>query len=302
MEEITIKVPYGQLAAKWWGPRNVRPIVAIHGWQDNAGSFDTLIPLLPTHLSYLAIDMPGHGISSRLPNGMIYSASEDVYILNMVFKQFGWSKVSLIGHSNGSITCFIYAATFPNRVDMVIGLDHLKPRVLNPRYLNHLLPMLDDMLVADIRNQEESEPPAYAYEELVDKLNSQTLLSVSRQTAPLLLKRGIRPSKLHADKYFFTRDNRLKMYHFAFYSQEICLQMARNIVCPYLFIKALQATHMEPKAYLEETLEVMRTNPLFEMHNADGGHHVHLTDPAKVSTQVSNFCNKVRPDLVKPKL
>lgn len=31
----------------------------LHGWMDNAGTFDTLIPLLPKELSYLSIDLPG---------------------------------------------------------------------------------------------------------------------------------------------------------------------------------------------------------------------------------------------------
>ena len=33
-------------AAKVWGPENGTPIIAIHGQMDNAGSFDTLAPLL----------------------------------------------------------------------------------------------------------------------------------------------------------------------------------------------------------------------------------------------------------------
>lgn len=50
----------GSIAAKWWGSKTKRPIILAHGWQDNAGSFDTLIPLLPSEFSYLAIDFPGH--------------------------------------------------------------------------------------------------------------------------------------------------------------------------------------------------------------------------------------------------
>lgn len=52
---------------KWWGPRDKQPIIAIHGWQDNAGTFDPLIELLPTNLSILCIDLPGHGRSSHIP-------------------------------------------------------------------------------------------------------------------------------------------------------------------------------------------------------------------------------------------
>lgn len=52
---------------KWWGPRDKQPIIAIHGWQDNAGTFDPLIELLPKDLSILCIDLPGHGLSSHIP-------------------------------------------------------------------------------------------------------------------------------------------------------------------------------------------------------------------------------------------
>lgn len=71
--EIQIEVPWGHIAGKWYGPENVRPIVMLHGWQDNVGTFDTLIPLLPPKLSYLSIDFAGHGLSSRLPHGMRYT-------------------------------------------------------------------------------------------------------------------------------------------------------------------------------------------------------------------------------------
>lgn len=273
----------------------MRPIVCIHGWQDNAGTFDTLIPMLPAHHSYLAIDMPGHGWSSRLPDGLLYTSTEDLYTLNAVFRHFGWDKVSLMGHSNGSITCVIFAATFSERVDMVIALDSIKPRVLEPRLRRYLLRGLDDVLVADLRNQDaSSEPPIYTMKQLVDRMNAQTFLSVTRETAPCLLQRGVQPSRNDPDKYFFTRDNRLKMYHFAMYSQQLCLEMAALIDCPFLFVKALHSPHFEPVQYYDEALAVMQKNAAFEMHYADGGHHVHLTDPHLIAEPIGRFCDRVR--------
>lgn len=50
-------------SGKWWGPRTKQPILALHGWQDNAGTFDTLAPLLPHHIPLFCIDLPGHGAS-----------------------------------------------------------------------------------------------------------------------------------------------------------------------------------------------------------------------------------------------
>lgn len=32
-KEISIKVPWGQIAGKWWHPYDLRPILSLHGWQ-----------------------------------------------------------------------------------------------------------------------------------------------------------------------------------------------------------------------------------------------------------------------------
>lgn len=41
---------------KIWGPPDGHPVLALHGWLDNAGTFDTLIPLLPPNLRIVAVD------------------------------------------------------------------------------------------------------------------------------------------------------------------------------------------------------------------------------------------------------
>ncbi|KAJ6641822.1 putative serine hydrolase [Pseudolycoriella hygida] len=50
IDEFELQVPWGHIACKWWGPKNIQPIICMHGWQDNAGTFDPLITQLPSHL------------------------------------------------------------------------------------------------------------------------------------------------------------------------------------------------------------------------------------------------------------
>ncbi|KAK4876434.1 hypothetical protein RN001_012856 [Aquatica leii] len=100
-EEIQIPTPWGHLAGKWWTPHDKRPIIAFHGWQDNAGSFDRLISYLPSDLGILALDFPGHGLSSQLPKGSFYHSIDSVTLYKRIFKYFNWDKVSLMGHSLG---------------------------------------------------------------------------------------------------------------------------------------------------------------------------------------------------------
>lgn len=80
---------------KWWGPEDKQPIIAIHGWQDNAGTFDNFVQLLPSDISVLCIDLPGHGFSSHLPKGQYYYMFWDgIVTLRRIVKYYKWNKVS----------------------------------------------------------------------------------------------------------------------------------------------------------------------------------------------------------------
>ncbi|HQC73883.1 MAG TPA: alpha/beta hydrolase, partial [Candidatus Competibacteraceae bacterium] len=65
---LELSTPYLRLAARAWGPADGLPVLAVHGWLDNAASFDALAPLLP-ELRLVALDLPGHGHSAHRPPG-----------------------------------------------------------------------------------------------------------------------------------------------------------------------------------------------------------------------------------------
>jgi pimeloyl-ACP methyl ester carboxylesterase len=79
----------------WWGPSDVQPIIALHGWQDNAGTFWNLSPLLSKDVSILSIDLPGHGQSSHFPQGQFYYIFwEGIIIIHRIVKHYKLDKVS----------------------------------------------------------------------------------------------------------------------------------------------------------------------------------------------------------------
>lgn len=84
----------------------------MHGFQDNSSSFDPLIPLIiRDNMKIVSVDQPGHGLSSHLTGTGYDFLLDGLGAIHRVVRHFGWSKVTLIGHSYGSILSFVYAGT-----------------------------------------------------------------------------------------------------------------------------------------------------------------------------------------------
>ena len=63
-QETVFHLKGQKIAAKVWGNEAGIPTLALHGWLDNAASFEPIAPLLEQcHL--VAVDLPGHGLSDH---------------------------------------------------------------------------------------------------------------------------------------------------------------------------------------------------------------------------------------------
>ena len=72
-QDFQVPVPWGHIKGKKWGNPNGHPWIALHGWMDNAGSFDRLMPLMELNQNrFYCLDYPGHGHSSSVPWGFSY--------------------------------------------------------------------------------------------------------------------------------------------------------------------------------------------------------------------------------------
>ncbi len=55
----------------------------------------------------VAIDLPGHGLSSHYPEGMTYKASDSFFNIHRVQDHLKWEKSAIIGHSMGKKTYLV---------------------------------------------------------------------------------------------------------------------------------------------------------------------------------------------------
>ncbi|KAK7866920.1 hypothetical protein R5R35_001660 [Gryllus longicercus] len=266
--EIEIPVPWGHVTGKWWGPRDKQPVLALHGWQDNAGTFDKLAPLLTPHMALLCIDMPGHGRSSHYPKG----------------------------HSLGGAIGFLYAASFPEEIDKLVQLDIVSPTVRDiSRVVNDTGTMIDRFLKYE--NLSVENMPCYNYDEMIGIVVDAYKSSLTKDSSEVMMKRGMVPAASattngKGDTYNFCRDVRLKVAGMGMLSLDMVLEYATKIKCEVLNLKANPGMRFDNPQYYGLVLDKVRENAKRVVyHEVEGTHHLHLNNPERISSHIISFFN-----------
>lgn len=291
VEEIEIPVPWGHVAGKWWGPRDKQPIIALHGWQDNAGTWDNLIPLLPPTAAVLCLDLPGHGFSTHYPQGMQYYLFWDgIQLIRRIVKHFKWSNITLLGHSMGGALSFTYAAGFPKDVDRIIQIDIVSPAVREPKIMVHTTGSDVEKFLA-YENLTEDQIPCYEYELMIDLVHDAYRGALSRENCKVMMRRGMSPAQSHTKKngYYFNRDARLKVSGLGMMSIETALVYATQIKCKVLNLRAVPGQGWNRLDYYLDVIEKMKETADVEYHEIEGPHHVQLEAPENVVKHMLPF-------------
>ena len=152
----------------------MKPWIVLHGWLDNAGSFDTLAPLLlsscPQH-SLVCIDYPGHGLSSHIAPGHMYHYLESIRYIKIVASHMGLEKFGLMGHSMGAGMSSMFAATYPDMVEALVMIDLVKPVGRKTENLiENTREAIDTFLAIDKKLSKGSERVYKTEEEAFDRL------------------------------------------------------------------------------------------------------------------------------------
>ncbi|KAM4721576.1 serine hydrolase-like protein 2 [Rhinophrynus dorsalis] len=288
LRELRFSVPWGQLAAKAWGPSEGRPVLCLHGWLDNANTFDRLIPLLPKDYHYVALDFSGHGLSSHLPQGMRYQHMDYLTDVHRVVKALGWRKFSIMGHSMGGVVGGMFASIFPESVRHLILLDSYGFFPISSDLIqSHLKKEIIHYSRLEGANSTKIYTPEGALQRLLD-----ANAALTPETGKLLLQRG---TKSVPGGVIFSRDIRVTVNNSAPLSVEQCLLIMKNIQADVHIIMAnvgLSADMMRGvytdvgQALLHGYKESLKGR--CQLTVVDGNHFVHLNEPEKVAGIVSN--------------
>ncbi len=125
--ELRIALPALGLAAQVWGEADAPPLLAIHGWLDNAASFARLAPLLAARWRVIALDLPGHGHSDHVPAGGSYAYVDQVRCVLAAIDALQLPRCGLLGHSLGAGIAALCAAARPEQIEQLWLIEGLGP-------------------------------------------------------------------------------------------------------------------------------------------------------------------------------
>lgn len=262
VEEIRLDLGHVELAAHLYGPEDGRPVIALHGWLDNANSFARLAPKL-NGLRIVALDFAGHGYSGHRPAGAGYALWDYAHDVLRVAGQLGWERFSLLGHSLGAIVSVILAGSLPERVVRLALIDGVIPPGASASDAAERMGMA---LEAQLHH-EGKRKSVYAELDRAVEARMKGMVAVTREAAELLAQRGLVPVP---GGFSWRSDSRLTLPSPLRMSEEQALSFVRRIACPTTLVVAEEGMLARNTSLLEQLP--------FSLERLPGGHHLHLND------------------------
>lgn len=264
-EEVRLRLPHIELAAHLYGPEDGVPVIALHGWLDNAASFARLAPLLPG-LRIVALDFAGHGHSDHRPAGSSYAIWDYAHDVLQVAEQFGWQHFSLLGHSMGAIVSVLLAAAMPERVERLALIDGLIPYTGEA---DSAPQKLGEALKAQLALAGKSKPVYGEFARAVEA-RMRGVGAVSREAAELLAQRGLMPVP---GGFTWRTDSRLTLPSPLRLTHAHALAFAHSLQCPAKLVMAEQGMLLA-----QPSINELLAGLPIDVAQLPGGHHVHLDD------------------------
>jgi pimeloyl-ACP methyl ester carboxylesterase len=279
MREIRIELPHLELAAQCRGDQSLPPLLAIHGWLDNAASFTTLAPLLSSRFHIVAIDLPGHGRSAHRPAGGWYHYVEYLADIQAVADALGWRRFSLLGHSLGGATASIFAAARPDSVERLLLVESLGPLTAAPEAA------LDQLRRGMAQRAAFSSKALRVFADAHIAIQARMQANdLSEGAARALVERGLAAVP---GGWSWSSDARLTLASPLRYTEAQIQNILRGIAAPTLVVLAQPATSYLPDAMMQARAACVGD---IRVVHLPGNHHLHLENPQPVAEAMLAFC------------
>lgn len=276
--ELCIQTPHLHFAALEWGDPQGNPVIALHGWLDNAASFTPLAAKL-NGIRLIAVDQAGHGLSDHRPQWFSYDIWHYVEDLVYMAESLRLDRFSLLGHSLGGVVSTIAAGSIlKGRITGLVTIEGLFPRPVKSEDAPDVL-----MDYINQRRTPASQLPVTRYRSKQQAVAARTMsqFRLSQRSSELLVDRSI--IQAGAD-WLWTYDPRIKLSSPTRFTPGQALAFPRQITCPAHMIYVDTGLVSGAIDQYRDQLTNIHFHPM------TGTHHLHMDDQVDA---VANIVNSV---------
>ncbi|TQV76994.1 alpha/beta hydrolase [Aliikangiella marina] len=276
MIEYQIELGGCQCAVVEWNPSGKTLVFGLHGWLDNLATFESLIEFLP-EIRLIAFDFPGHGHSAHIPAGAAYHFIDGIYFIDDLANHFQQEKINLLGHSMGGALSCLYAAAQPEKVNKLMLIESLGPLTASAE---ESVDLLNKALSQRSALTAKRKP---VYGTFAEALAARAAASnIQADLISGIVGRGL--SKV--DKgYTWRADSRLRVPSATRLASDQLERILANIAAPTAVIEGSTGFFQDNSLAEARRKQFARLTSLV----VEGGHHVHLEQPAECSRHINEF-------------
>ena len=278
ISERTFHVNGLTFTAKEWGSPGYTPVIALHGWLDNAASFDLMLPFL-SDMHVIALDCAGHGGSSFRSADSGYNIWQDIAEVLGVADHMGWDRFALLGHSRGAIISTLIAGAFPDRISHAALIDGYMPGLADAKGTAIQLAKS----VYEAKRFGAASPSFFPDFERAVQARVNGFIPLKAGAAAVLAQRGVRQ---HERGFYWHTDQRLKAASQVKLTRDHMQDFFSSVTAPVMLIQA-EDSGFKPDAQQDETFSWIANFRLLKM---SGSHHLHMEEQAEqVAEEVQKF-------------
>lgn len=277
MQALRLDTARGALAALRGGDPAGPKLLCLHGWLDNAASFQPLMPWL-AGFDVVALDLPGHGHSDHRPPGCDYAFADWLHDALDALDALGWAQADLLGHSMGGAIASFVAAAAPARVRRLALVEALGPIAGDPAKAGERL------REAVRARRAKTERPARVIADVDTAVAARLAASaMAPAAARLIVERNLREVP---GGFAWRSDPRLTLPGHVRLDETSVQAVLAGIEAPVLVVAADPSPPYFPPEVREARLACLRDA---RVHVLPGGHHLHMEQPDRVGPLLADF-------------
>lgn len=278
--EVMLEIGHNTIAGISWGPKDGKPILAIHGWLDNAASFIPLIPYLQEY-RVIAIDLPGHGHSSHTAGSYLHFVDFIADVIKVI-DHLRWEECYLLGHSLGAGIATVVAGTMPERIKGLVLLDGIGAMTVPAKDL----PAHVRSSVHEYMKMHEKRARVFVDEEEAIQARLKAA-HMQRKSVEILIERGLRQLE---QGHTWRTDPRLLFTPLALPTEEQLIAFLELVTADTFLIRPKSGFPFDE----EQLRHRIGTLKNLNIHTIDGEHHAHMDAPEIVGPLVNKFFSTIK--------